>query len=70
MFQWRGLLFLIDVGMSEGVGTSQGAVLRIRARSDEGGGQEAIAICADGERTSIWDRSHNPKTGRAICIQN
>lgn len=62
MFQWRGLLFLIDVGMSEGVADSQGAVLRIQKR----GGQEATAICPDGKNTSIWNDQHNPTTGRAI----
>jgi hypothetical protein len=50
MFQWRGLLFLIDVGMSEGVGDSHGAVLHIRHRN----GEEASAIDADGAETSLW----------------
>jgi hypothetical protein len=50
MFQWRGLLFLIDVGMSEGVGDSQGAVLHIRHKI----GEEASAIDADGTETSLW----------------
>jgi hypothetical protein len=50
MFQWRGLLFLIDVGMSEGVGDSHGAVLRIRHKN----GEEAFAIDADGTETSLW----------------
>jgi hypothetical protein len=64
MFQWRGLLFLIDVGMSEGVGTSHGGVLRIHK-----GDEEAIAICADGKKTSIWDPLLHPKIGRANCPQ-
>jgi hypothetical protein len=50
MFQWRGLLFLIDVGMSEGVGDSHGAVLHIR----HGNGEEALAIDADGTEKSLW----------------
>jgi hypothetical protein len=50
MFQWRGLLILIDVGMSEGVGVSQGAVLHIRHHN----GEEAFAIDADGTATSLW----------------
>jgi hypothetical protein len=50
MFQWRGLLFLIDVGMSEGVGDSHGAVLHIRHHN----GEEASAIDADGTETSLW----------------
>ena len=50
IFQWDGLIFLIDVGMSEGIGGSQGAVLRIRHSKSE----EAVAIAADGKETSIW----------------
>jgi hypothetical protein len=61
MFQWRGLLFLIDVGMSEGVGDSHGAVLRIHT----GHRQEAVAVCANGKTTSIWDDTNNRKAGRA-----
>jgi hypothetical protein len=61
MFQWRGLLFLIDVGMSEGVGASHGAVLRIHT----GNRPEAVAICANGKQTSIWDDAHIAKTSRA-----
>jgi hypothetical protein len=61
MFQWRGLLFLIDVGMSEGVGVSQGAVLRIHKIN----GQEAIAICADGTQTTIWSSRRSADSGGA-----
>ena len=50
MFQWQGLLFLIDVGMSEGVGDSHGAVLHVRHKN----GEEAFAIDADGTETSLW----------------
>jgi hypothetical protein len=50
MFQWHGLIFLIDVGMSEGVGDSQGAVLHIRHKV----GEEASEINADGAETSLW----------------
>ncbi|MCU1339346.1 MAG: metallophosphoesterase [Bryobacterales bacterium] len=63
MFQWRGLIFLIDVGMSEGVGDSQGAVLHIQSKN----GQKAVAICADGRKTTIWDNVQNPKSGRATA---
>jgi hypothetical protein len=55
MFQWRGLLFLIDVGMSEGVGDSQGAVLHIRHNHKKETGGEAFVIDADGKATSIWN---------------
>jgi hypothetical protein len=55
MFQWRGLLFLIDVGMSEGVGDSRGEVLHIRHRN----GDEAFAIDADGTETSLWKSRAN-----------
>jgi hypothetical protein len=66
MFQWRGLIFLIDVGMSEGIGTSRGAVLRIHA----GHGQETMALCADGTQTSIWGQLHTPKTSGVVCVQH
>ncbi len=36
MFQWHGLIFLIDVGMSQGVGDSQGTVLHIRHNERRG----------------------------------
>lgn len=50
MFQWRGLIFLIDVGMSEGVGDSHGAVLHVRHSN----GEYASMIDADGKETSLW----------------
>jgi len=54
MFQWRGLLFLIDVGMSEGVGDSHGAVLHIRHVNKKETGEEASVIDANGKETSLW----------------
>jgi len=63
MFQRDGLLFLVDTGMSEGVNDSQGAVLLIKAQPEE-----AIAICADGTRTSIWDAARSTAVGAAkVC---
>ena len=63
MFQRYGLIFLIDTGMSEGVGHSDGAILHIANK-----GQEAIAVCPDGKQTSIWDARSNPDLGRApVC---
>jgi hypothetical protein len=56
IFQRYGLLFLVDTGMSKGVGKSEGAILRIKGNN----GQEAIAICADGTKTTIWDERHKP----------
>ena len=44
------MIFLIDVGTSEGIGESQGAVLHIRHVN----GEEAFVIGADGEETSVW----------------
>jgi hypothetical protein len=58
MFQRWGLLFLIDVGMSEGVGDSLGAALRI-----ENG--KAAAICPDGSETVLWDAAAKADAGRA-----
>jgi len=63
MFQRFGLIFFIDTGMSEGVGYSDGAILRIANN-----GQEASAVCPDGKQTSIWDARSNPDVGRApVC---
>jgi hypothetical protein len=61
MFQRYGLIFLVDTGMSEGVGDSEGAVLLIRAEPRE----EAIAICPDGARKVIWDSTFMPTVGSA-----
>ncbi len=58
MFQRYGLLFLIDTGMSVGVGGSHGAALHIK-------GNEAVAICPDGKETMIWDRVTHGDIGRA-----
>jgi hypothetical protein len=58
MFQRYGLLFLIDTGMSRGVGDSQGAVLWIH-------GGNAAAICPDGTETVIWRAGIAADVGRA-----
>jgi hypothetical protein len=64
MFQRYGLIFLIDVGMSAGVGDSEGAVLHITQEPNE----EAIAICADGAKTTLWDSKTMPAVGAAkVC---
>lgn len=57
MFQRYGLLFLIDTGMSRGIegSTSTGGALRITGTNS----QQAIAICANGTQTTLWD-SANP----------
>lgn len=58
MFQRWGLLFLIDVGMSEGVDDSHGAALRVA-------NGKAAAICPDGSETVLWEAAVNTDTGRA-----
>jgi Calcineurin-like phosphoesterase len=58
MFQRWGLLFLIDVGMSEGVGDSRGAALRIA----DG---KATAVCSDGKETLLWQEAGAMQFGRA-----
>ena len=60
MFQRFGLLFLIDTGMSEGVGDSHGAVLHIT-----GSGATATAVCPNGTTTLLWDKKTKQNTGRA-----
>jgi hypothetical protein len=62
MFQRWGLLFLIDTGMSRGVGDSAGAALRF---SDG----RAVAICPDGTETVLWTAQSNPALGRARACQ-
>jgi hypothetical protein len=47
-----GRVFMIDVGMSRGVGDSQGALLRIERSKD--GKVEAFSVTPDGARTSLW----------------
>jgi hypothetical protein len=58
LFQRYGLLFLIDTGMSVGVGDSHGAVLHIK-------GNGAVAICPSGKETVIWDGATHGDVGRA-----
>jgi len=58
MFQRWGLLFLIDVGMSEGVGDSRGAALRIA----DG---KATAVCWNGKETLLWQEGGAMQFGRA-----
>lgn len=57
MFQYQGLLFLIDVGMSRGVGDSSGALLRIH-------NNQASGMCPDGGFTPLWDPKTNTPSGR------
>ena len=61
MFQWHGLLFLIDTGLSRGVDYSNGAVLHIQTAKGE-----ASAICANGTVTPLWDKVQKPTIGRAL----
>ena len=53
MFQRYGLLFLNDTGMSKGIegSKSTGGALRITGTNN----QQAIAICANGTETTLWD---------------
>lgn len=59
MFQWHGLLFLIDTGMSREIDHSAGAVLHVQQNA------QASAVCADGTETVIWDARLPEKTGKA-----
>jgi hypothetical protein len=62
MFQVYGRLFLIDVGMSRGVGDSHGAALHI-VRADRE--VSASAVCSNGVATPLWDTLSRPAIGRA-----
>jgi hypothetical protein len=61
VFQRYGLIFLVDAGMSEGVGYSQGAILHIKSEN----GEQATVICPDGNLSKIWDSKSVPDVGRA-----
>ena len=66
MFQWRGLLFLLDVGMSQGVGDSHGAILHIHGGNHPGGNHRRLSPSArDGKKTSLWNDLQPPKAGTA-----
>jgi len=64
MFQRYGLLFLIDTGMSSGVDNSHGAALRIAGNES---GNQAVAVCPDGQEAVIWDRGDHAQKGRAAA---
>jgi len=49
---FEGLVMLIDMGMSRGVGNSTGALLRIDRAA--GGGETATALFADGTQKQLW----------------
>jgi hypothetical protein len=51
MFDFKGLAFLIDMGMSRGVDYSKGGLLRIE---DEGVPERATVIFADGSQEQLW----------------
>ena len=59
MFQRYGLLFLIDSGMSQGVGGTKsiGGALHITRSTNQAGAiiQTATVICAGGETMVFWD---------------
>ena len=60
LYQWRGLLFLIDAGMSQDIDESHGAVLRMRP-------SEASAICPDGTIKKLWDAAKPESSKGAHC---
>jgi hypothetical protein len=66
LFQRYGLLFLIDSGMSHGIegSKSHGGALRIKGPA---GQQEAVFICADGKKTTVWDSKHLQDFGDQRC---
>jgi hypothetical protein len=66
-FQYYGLLFLIDTGMSEGIEDSEstGGALRITGSA---GDQKAIVICANGKQTTLWSKQEVDR-GEQLCSQ-
>jgi hypothetical protein len=65
LFQRYGLLFLIDTGMSQGVDgdTSSGGALHITGGSNP----SAVALCANGKETTLWDRQKNAALEEIHC---
>ena len=65
-FQRYGLLFLIDSGMSRHIkgSDSNGGALRIR------NGENAIIICANGTKATLWDVSTNFDHQTKHCTKN
>jgi hypothetical protein len=66
LFQRWGLLFLTDTAMSRGIkdGGSIGGLLHI---SGSGANAKAEAICANGEKLTLWDRATNQESGALHC---
>jgi hypothetical protein len=66
LFQRWGLLFLMDTGMSRGIGdsTSIGGALHI---SSNASGSTVEGICANGQRTILWDSATNPPMNAIHC---
>jgi hypothetical protein len=64
-FQRYGRLFLIDSGMSSGIeeSDSAGGALRIR------NGENAIVICANGARATLWDVNTNSDHQTMHCTK-
>jgi hypothetical protein len=60
VYQWRGLLFLIDAGMSQDIDESTGSILRMRP-------SEASAICPDGRVKKLWDAAKPEASKGAHC---
>jgi hypothetical protein len=58
MYQWRGLLFLIDAGMSQDIDDSVGAVLRIQK-------DEASVVCPEGPHFELWSAG-KPEASRGV----
>ena len=58
VYQWRGRLFLIDVGMSREIDDSAGAVLRM-------GPRDAAVLCPDGRSFKLWDAG-KPRASRGV----
>ncbi|HZV04417.1 MAG TPA: metallophosphoesterase [Gemmataceae bacterium] len=55
--KFDGLIFLIDVGMSEAIDYSHGALLHISG----GKSAKAVAIFPDGNSQDLWQRSRQPQ---------
>jgi hypothetical protein len=59
LYEWHGRLFILDVGMSQDIDESAGAVLHIQ-------GNSTSVVCPNGQATRLWDDKRKPDSGKGV----
>jgi len=59
LYEWHGRIFILDVGMSEDIAESVGAVLHIQ-------GGAASVICPSGQATKLWDEKGKANSAKGV----